>query len=67
MGKESGIRKKSGANTCKNYVFDKEKITRRDKKRTTTTTKKKKQKDKRKLKGKRKNRRDPSCFFSLSF
>ena len=66
MGKKSGIRKKSGANTCKNYVFDKEKITRRDKKRTTTTTKKK-QKDKRKLKGKRKNRRDPSCFFSLSF
>ena len=42
MGKKSGIRKKSGANTCKNYVFDKEKITRRDKKRTTTTTTKKK-------------------------
>ena len=41
MGKKSGIRKKSGANTCKNYVFDKEKITRRDKKRTTTTTTKK--------------------------
>ena len=49
MGKKSGIRKKSGANTCKNYVFDKEKITRRDKKRTITT-KKKKQKDKRKEK-----------------
>lgn len=64
MGKKSGIRKKSGANTCKNYVFDKEKITQRDKKRTTTT---KKKKDKRKLKGKRKKRRDPSCFFSLSF
>lgn len=40
MGKKSGIRKKSGANNCKNYVLDKEKITRRDKKRTTTTTKK---------------------------
>ena len=64
MGKKSGIRKKSGANTCKNYVFDKEKITQRDKKRTTTT---KKKKDKRKLKGKRKKKRDPSCFFSLSF
>ena len=63
MGKKSGIRKKSGANTCKNYVFDKEKITQRDKKRTTTTTKKKN----RRIKGKRKKRRDPSCFFSLSF
>lgn len=41
MGKKSGIRKKSGANTCKNYVFDKEKITQRDKKRTTTTKKRK--------------------------
>lgn len=41
MGKKSGIRKKSGANTCKNYVFDKEKIMQRDKKRATTTKKRK--------------------------
>lgn len=41
MGKKSGIRKKSGANNCKNYVLDKEKITRRDKKENNNNKQKK--------------------------